>query len=180
MMKKKISSLVKILFAIIFILFVHSLHSPLNSSLSKENSNDQAASLISFCYLKRIVDGDTIWVRCYKGFKANETFKVRFADINAPEIETVPGKQSKAFLERFFEKHSKHLLLCVDTKKIYGKYGRVVAVVFIPLNKSCYINLNKYIIDRGYAEPVDYYNSFHPWQWKREVICGKSPCSFQS
>jgi len=176
-MKKKILSLIKIIAAIIFLLFVHFLHGSIDASILRKKSNEQ---ITSFCYLERVVDGDTIWARCYKGFKANETFKVRFADINAPEIETVPGKQSKAFLERFFDRHSKHLLLCIDTKKIYGKYGRVVAVVYVPLNKTCYINLNKYLVDKGYAEPVDYYNAFHPWQWKKEIVCRKFPCIFQS
>ncbi len=179
-----LKSFFKLIFVFFIIFSMHFLISKNYSNFTRftifKNSGIEKASLISSCFLKKIVDGDTVWVRCYVGFKANQSFKVRFADINAPELETKPGKESKKFLERFFESHSKRILLCVDNKKIYGKYHRVVAVVLVPINDSCYININKYLMDKGYAEPVDYYNSFHPWQWKSEIVCRKNLCSFDN
>ena len=53
----------------------------------------------AYGYVTKVVDGDTVWFHSYYGYRAGEDFKVRFADINAPEIYTDEGKESKAALE---------------------------------------------------------------------------------
>lgn len=46
----------------------------------------------------KVVDGDTVYVYSEEGFKAGETFKVRFADVDAPELYTSEGQDAKSAL----------------------------------------------------------------------------------
>lgn len=120
----------------------------------------------AYGYVTKVVDGDTVWFHSYYGYRAGETFKVRFADINAPEIYTDEGKESKAALQWLFDTYGHYVYLDVDD--VYGTdhYGRVVAVVYLPFwDYGCALNVNEWLVENGYAYIWDHYNEFDPYSW---------------
>ena len=128
----------------------------------REQETQLAPEINSICILDHIVDGDTIWVKCLAGFKEGQRFKVRLAEIDAPEMNLKEGRESKAFLESLLENAS-YVFLDVDEEHTYDRYGRVIAVVYIPLNgTSTFLNVNYYLVSNKMAEWVDYHNSWHP------------------
>jgi len=105
--------------------------------------------------VSRVIDGDTIEV---EGIG-----RIRLADINTPEIETEEGKEAKEYVKGLC--YQKKVYLDVDDPYITGKYGRIVAVVYIPYNEKHYVNLNQLLLKEGYAEARDYPNEFNPDDW---------------
>lgn len=132
-----------------------------------------AEDLASLVKVVRVVDGDTIIVRGVEGFNKGEEFRVRFADINAPELSTPEGKVSKGYLESIL-KDRDILLLDIDDKYIYDRYGRVVAVVYIINEESGsynLMNLNEHLVREGYAAYNDYDNAFNYKVWVYQMDC---------
>ena len=87
-----------------------------------------------------VVDGDTIDVRDIDGF----VYKVRLIGIDAPEGNTIAGKDSTKYLtDRVW---GKQVSLFIDKTNQYDKYGRVLAVV-----KLNGIDVNKELISEGKA-----------------------------
>jgi endonuclease YncB( thermonuclease family) len=120
----------------------------------------------AYGYVTRVVDGDTVWFHSYYGYRAGETFKVRFADINAPEIYTDEGKESKAALEWLLDTYGRYVYLDVDDIYETDHYGRVVAVVYLPFWYYGYaLNVNEWLVESGYASIWDHYNEFDPYSW---------------
>jgi endonuclease YncB( thermonuclease family) len=105
--------------------------------------------------VKRVVDGDT--------FDAFPVGRVRLADIDAPELGTAEGEASRIALERLIL--GKTVYLDVDDLYIIDKYNRVVAVAYIRYNDTHLLNVNKWLVDNGYARVVDYPNEFKPLTW---------------
>ncbi len=124
------------------------------------------------CKVERVVDGDTLWVYCFKGFKANQQFKVRLADINAYELKERGGEEAKKFLEQVLSNHTR-IFFDVDEKHTYGKYGRVIAVLYVIYNKTHFLNINYLLVEEKHAVWVDYYNSWHPEDFKKYVRISK-------
>ena len=120
-----------------------------------------------------VVDGDTIDVELFKVFDSKyssflfKKIRIRFADINAPELYTYEGKLAKEFLYRLI--YNKYVYLDIDDLYIYGKYGRIIAVVYLPINTSHLLNVNLYLVEKGYAEIRNYPNEFNPYTWKLYV-----------
>ncbi len=131
-----------------------------------------AEDLVSLVEVVRVVDGDTIVVMGVEGFNEGEEFRVRFADINAPELSTPEGKVSKDYLEGIL-RDKDVLLLDVDDKYIYDRYGRVVAVVYIIEGDDSYrlMNLNEHLVREGYAAYNDYDNTFNYKEWVYKMDC---------
>ncbi|NJE76665.1 nuclease [Thermococcus sp. ES12] len=120
----------------------------------------------AYGYVTKVVDGDTVWFHSYYGYKAGETFKVRFADINTPEIYTDEGKESKAALEWLLDTYGRYVYLDVDDIYETDRYGRVVAVVYLPFWYYGYaLNVNEWLVESGYASIWDHYNEFDPYSW---------------
>ncbi|NJE10961.1 thermonuclease family protein [Thermococcus sp. MAR1] len=120
----------------------------------------------AYGYVTKVVDGDTVWFHSYYGYRAGETFKIRFADINAPEIYTDEGKESKAALEWLFDTYGRYVYLDVDDVYETDRYGRVVAVVYLPFWYYGYaLNVNEWLVESGYASIWDHYNEFNPYSW---------------
>jgi len=113
----------------------------------------------------RIVDGDTFYV-------SGLPERVRLADINAPELSTAEGQRAKAALEA--------LLLgrwvCLDMDDLYktDRYGRFIAVAYLDYNETHWLNVNQWLVERGYAAYVDYPNEFHP-PWPLYVSKAAAP-----
>ena len=103
----------------------------------------------------KVVDGDT--------FDVKEIGRIRLADVNTPEIDTEEGKEAKEHVKGLCD--GKKVYLDIDDLHITGKYGRIVAVVYIPYNETHYVNLNQLLLKEGYAEARDYPNEFNPDDW---------------
>ena len=103
----------------------------------------------------KVVDGDTIDIE--------DVGRRRLADVNTPEIDTEEGKEAKEHVKGLCD--GKKVYLDIDDLYITGKYGRIVAVVYIPYNETHYVNLNQLLLKEGYAEARDYPNEFYPDAW---------------
>ncbi len=129
-------------------------------------------SIVSLVDVIRVVDGDTIIVKGIEGFRAGEEFRVRLADIDAPEMSTPEGRIAKDHLTYMLR--GKSLVLDIDTKYIYDRYGRVVAVVYsVDGSNGMYTltNINMLLVEEGYATYRDYDNSFKPHSWSLRIEC---------
>ncbi len=145
--------------------------SPNNSSSNTNNTPKtditKTIKIDSFAELSYIVDGDTIEVRILNG-KLVGVNTIRFADIDAPEMSTEEGKKSKEFLASLLNSlKDKNLYIDIDDKYTYDKYNRIIAVVYYK-DGNTLINLNKYLVEQGYAVIRDYDNEFDPSEF--EVI----------
>jgi len=105
--------------------------------------------------VKRVIDGDT--------FDAFPVGRVRLADIDAPELGTAEGEASRIALERLIL--GKTVYLDVDDLYVIDRYNRVVAIAYIRYNDTHLLNVNKWLVDNGYARVVDYPNEFKPSAW---------------
>ena len=103
----------------------------------------------------KVVDGDT--------FDVGGIGRIRLADVNTPEIDTEEGKEAKEYVKGLC--YQKKVYLNIDDLYITGKYGRIIAVVYIPYNETHYVNLNQLLLKEGYAEARDYPNEFNPDNW---------------
>jgi len=108
----------------------------------------------------KVVDGDTIDVE--------DVGRIRFADVNTPEIDTEEGKEAKEYVKELCE--GKKVYLDIDDLYITGKYGRIVAVVYVPYNETHLVNVNQLLLKEGYAEARDYPNEFNPDVWQRSPL----------
>jgi len=104
----------------------------------------------------RVVDGDT--------FDAFPIGRVRLADINAPELGTPEGEVAKQALYNLI--YGKTVHLDVDDIYVIDKYNRVIAVTYVRFNETHLLNVNKWLIDDGYAVISDYPNEFDPYTWQ--------------
>ena len=86
--------------------------------------------------LKRVVDGDTIYLKT----GANNSIKVRLAFIDAPELNQPFGTDAKAFLKKIEGQR-----VTIDVKS-RDRYGRHIAILF---HRNADINL--VMIENGYA-----------------------------
>ncbi len=99
-----------------------------------------------------VIDGDTIEVE--------DVGRVRFADINTPELDTEEGKAAKEYVKELCE--GKEVYLDIDDFHIIDQYGRIVAEVYIHYNETHRVNLNQLLLIEGYAEAKEYHNEFNP------------------
>lgn len=114
-----------------------------------------------------VVDGDTVWFHSYYGYRAGESFKIRLADISAPEIYTEKGQESKAALQWLFDTYGYYVYIDVDDIYKTDRYGRVVAVVYLPFWYYGYaLNVNEWLVESGYASVWNHYNEFDPYSWE--------------
>jgi len=98
-----------------------------------------------------IVDGDTLWVMIDLGFDLYHKRKIRFADINAPELSTSDGKVSSEYLKGIIKPGQK---VVIQSSKAEDKYGRFVATVYTDAQVSVTIqgrNINSDLVATGHA-----------------------------
>lgn len=97
--------------------------------------------------VERIVDGDTAEFTIDVGFKTYIRMNMRFAGIDAPEMNTDEGKAAKAWLiENMPIGHE----VTLSVYKVADKYGRYLAI--IDYNGQ---NINEELIKSGHA--VEYH-----------------------
>jgi len=120
-----------------------------------EKSPDSKKDLYTFkAKLRRVVDGDTIWVEIDCGFSFRLHQKLRLRGIDAPEMKTKAGQRAKRFVESRLKRDSALVV------KTYGsdKYDRYLVDVFYLIGEkdSEIINkegifLNQELVDKGMA-----------------------------
>ena len=92
----------------------------------------------------RVIDGDT--------FITNKGDRVRLIGVDAPELPSLRGIESKMYLNQLI--HNKVVILERDEiSDNKDKYGRLLRYVY--LDKK---DVNLHMIKSGYAEPYLYFN----------------------
>jgi len=123
----------------------------------------------AYGHVSRVIDGDTADIYIVTIYKAKyvsmngTTIRVRFADINAPELGTLEGERAKKALSLLLS--GKYVYLDIDDLFVHDRYGRVVAVVYLPVNSTHALNVNLWLALNGYASIADYQNEFNPSYW---------------
>lgn len=137
-------------------------------------------SMDAIGFVVRVVDGDTFIVRVtYVSARFSESirvdleYRVRLADINAPELSTKEGLAAKEALAKLIS--GRTVILDVDDVNLYDRYGRLVAVAYIEFNETHLLNINKWVLDNGYAVVWDHDNEFDPSQWALYVRAESPP-----
>ena len=103
-----------------------------------------------------VVDGDTFHT-------INDT-KIRLADIDAPESYENRYQESKDFLASLVD--GKSVYIDIDDISRTDQYGRYICLVLVKHNSSYFLNVNKAMVDNGYAVISDYTNNeFNPYTW---------------
>jgi micrococcal nuclease len=102
-------------------------------------------------YVSSVHDGDT--------FTLNTGDKVRLADLNAPELGQTGSYEARDYLDSLVY----HQTVYLDVDDLYrtDSFGRLVCVVYVDYNSTHYLNVNKALIDGGYAEARNYDNEFN-------------------
>ena len=104
----------------------------------------------------KVVDGDT--------FDVEGIGRIRLADVNTPEMDSKEGREAKEYVKGLC--YHKKVYLDIDDLYVTGKYGRIIAVVYVPYDETHYVNLNQLLLKEGYAEARDYRNEFDPDDWR--------------
>ncbi len=106
-------------------------------------------------YIKKIIDGDTIWINIDCGFKIWAKQKIRLRGINTPSIETQKGVESS----RFVLNTLKNLPFVIIKSHGRDKYGRYLTDIFylkgeksplVVIEKGKF--LNQVLLDEGLAQ----------------------------
>ena len=96
--------------------------------------------------LIRIVDGDTVWVDVDLGLDIHHQIDLRLYGINAPEMKTKAGQDSRAHLVELMQGAGS---LVIQTEKDRTeKYGRYLATLLLGG-----MNINQQMVTDGFAVP---------------------------
>jgi hypothetical protein len=109
-----------------------------------------------------VQDGDTVRVAIGDW--------IRLADINAPEINHSGYAEAKNFLYNLV--YDKTVYLDIDDLYRNDSYGRLVCVVYVGYNATHYLNVNKALLNGGFAVLDDYPNEFNPSTWTLYISTG--------
>jgi len=107
--------------------------------------------------VESVIDGDTIWAVIDCGFDTFVREKLRFHQIDTPELGTTQGEKARRYVKRVL-KASPHIVVCTHS---YDKYARYLADIFYLPGVSSYericsdgLYLNQELLDKGLAQPV--------------------------
>jgi endonuclease YncB( thermonuclease family) len=113
-----------------------------------------------------VVDGDTIRISPPVYVAGQYRTVVRLADIDAPELNTTEGQLARDSLINLLAQYGGVVYLDIDKSLGVDEYGRIIAVVYIRVDESTLLNVNKWLVDNGYAVVTDYPdNDFDPSKW---------------
>ena len=105
----------------------------------------------------RVLDGDTFDCTLDLGFDIYLKQRCRMTGMDTPESRTrdkeekYRGLLSKAYLKDLLKTAKNNVILRCDDDDETGKFGRVLAVVIYIKEDGSELNLNKEMIDKGYA-----------------------------
>ncbi len=115
-----------------------------NESYASSSNPDpfQQPLVIKGLQVEKVIDGDTVY-----GLLGDKTYKIRLAEIDAPERDQPFGRQSKVFLRNLlvdgeFDAH-------ISSEDQYGRY---IARLY-----SNGIDINRKMVSEGMAWVYDYY-----------------------
>jgi len=127
----------------------------ITTTKTAESIQIEGAEVDLIATVYRVIDGDT--------FDAFPSGRVRLADINAPELGEAGGQEAKdAFTNLIL---NKKVYLDVDDLYVMDRYNRLICVAFIDYNSTHVLNVNKWLVENGYAQIIDYKNEFNPGTW---------------
>jgi endonuclease YncB( thermonuclease family) len=140
-------------------------------TLTLSSSHGDCGSWDALAVVVRVVDGDTFraTITCVSGafsgrISVGTEYRVRLADVNAPELGTVEGERARRALESLIQ--GRTVMLDVDGVDVFDKYGRIIAVAYIEYNETHLLNINKWLVEEGHARVWDHPNEFNPGTWK--------------
>ena len=108
-----------------------------------------------------IIDGDT--------FDVYTDDTIRLADINTPELDEPGGQEAKDFLSDLI--YMKPVYLDIDDYYQFDTTGtRIVCVVYTYYNSTHLLNVNKVLLNEGYAVIDNNDNEFDPNSWSLYVL----------
>ena len=110
--------------------------------------------------IKKVVDGDTVDIVLNLGFNILHAVRVRLASIDTPQSRTrdldekARGLLAKEFLKNWLsQEHEKKKIVIKTFKKSKGKFGRVLAEIWV--ND---VNVNEDMIECYHAVPYSAQN----------------------
>ena len=127
----------------------------ITTTKTAESIQIEGAEVDLIATVYRVIDGDT--------FDAFPSGRVRLADINAPELGEAGGQEAKDALANLIL--NKKVYLDVDDLYVMDRYNRLICVVFVDYNSTHVLNVNKWLVENGYAQIMDYRNEFNPSTW---------------
>lgn len=154
-----------IIFNLLLFLYIYYL-----SAIDMKNTLALQDIEIDICaHVYRVIDGDTL--------DAFPVGRIRFADIDTPELNTPEGEQAKQALSNLITMYGSRVYLDIDDFYVIDKYNRLVAVVYLRYNETHILNINKWLINNGYASIIDYSNEFEPYTWALYLHLPYEPCT---
>ncbi len=105
----------------------------------------------------RVIDGDT--------FDTLSGDRIRLADVDTPEKGESGYHAARNFTIRLLYQQS--VFLDIDDVYKTDKYDRLVCVAYVDYNSTHFLNVNKALLDDGYATIWDFENEFNPYTWRR-------------
>lgn len=139
---------------VLFLIFVVSI-AVFAQNLDSEKTKSSSVALSSGTYeynalVTSIFDGDTCTVRIDLGLGVTVVKKIRLLGIDTPEMrgdDKANGKIARDYVRSLIL--NKDIIVRTNKDKT-GKYGRLLAVIFIKKDGKL-IDLNQLLIDEGYA-----------------------------
>lgn len=102
-----------------------------------------------------VIDGDSFYI-------VND--EVRIADVSAPEWNETGGSEATKLMTELID--GKQVFLDTDDKSGRDRYGRLIAVVYVELNETHYLNVNYFLLYSDVYELTDYTNNeWNPYEW---------------
>ena len=104
-------------------------------------------------YVTKVIDGDTIDVSNFG--------RIRLADIDTPESGEAGYSSAKNYLSSLVG----NAFVYIDMDDEKDPYDRFVCVVYVRLNSTHLLNVNKALLNKGVAKISNYLNEFNPSSW---------------
>jgi micrococcal nuclease len=117
-------------------------------------------------YVTSVYDGDTITVDIELGFGiVARKQKIRLLHINTPEVRGEEREAGLVSRDALREKILHKNIIITTFKDKKGKYGRYLGEIYLEevgetinegVETSVLININEWLVEKGYAEYVEY------------------------
>jgi len=118
--------------------------------------------------------GVASWVEDGDTFRMDSGDWVRLADVDAPEDAEEGYYESKYFL--FELVHNKTVYLDIDDISRTDNYGRLVCVVYVDINSTHVMNVNKALLVNEHAVIWNFTNNeFDPYTWSLHCLIEAIP-----
>jgi len=133
-----------------------------------------ALSTLSLRFLMQIflVDYDAVtevsWITDGDTFDVSDGTTIRLGDVDCPEMGSYAGEAAKNVLSQLIQ--GRTIYLDIDDRSRYGTYGRLICVVYVQYNQTHLLNVNRAMVEYGYAWIDDYdTNEWNPYTWSLYV-----------